>query len=79
MESDVTDLFVLHVACVFFMNEHYMMSSDYVDALECGMTPEVDSQYWIALFVQEVFDELLTVRRPDVSAVIKNRTSMHLN
>ena len=78
MESDVTDLFVLHVACVFFMNEHYMMSSDYVDALECRMTPEVDSQYWIAPFVQEVFDELLTVRRPDVSAVIKNRTSMHL-
>lgn len=79
MESDVTDLFVLHMACVFFMNDHYMMSSDYMDALECGMTPKVDSQYWVAPFVQEVFDDLLTVRRPDVSTVIKNCTSMHLN
>ena len=43
IESDVADLFVLHFACVFFMNGHYMMSSDYVDYLECGMTPEADS------------------------------------
>ena len=79
MERDVTDLFVLHVACVFFMNQHYMMSSDYVDALECGMTPEVDSQYWVAPFIQEVFDEVLTVQRPDVSTIIRTHSSMHLN
>ncbi len=45
LESDVADLFALHLACVFFMNGHYMMSSDYVDYLECGMQPEADSQY----------------------------------
>ena len=78
IESDVADLFVLHLACVFFMNGHYMMSSDYVDYLECGMKPEVDSQYWVAPFVHEVFDKVLSVRRPDVCAVIRSHTSMHL-
>ena len=78
IESDVADLFVLHLACVFFMNGHYMMSSDYVDYLECGMKPEVDSQYWVAPFVHEIFDNVLSVRRPDVCAVIRSQTFMHL-
>ena len=78
MERDIADLFVLHIACVFFMNGHYMMSSDYVDYLECGMTPEADSQYWVAPFVQGVFDDVLNVRRPDVCAAIRGHTSMHL-
>ena len=60
------------------MNGHYMMSSDYVDCLECGMTPEADSQYWVAPFVQAMFDEVLNVRRPDVCAAIRSDTSMHL-
>ena len=52
LEGDVIDLFVMHLACIFFMNDHYMMSSDYFDYLECGMEPEEDSQYWVADFVQ---------------------------
>ena len=30
--ADVRDVFVLHVAYLFCVNEHYMMSSDYLDA-----------------------------------------------
>ena len=37
-----------------------MMSSDYLDALECNMQPEADSQYWVAPFVQEIFDDIVT-------------------
>ena len=78
LKSDVADLFVLHLTCVFFTNEHYMMSSDYMDCLECGMTPNADSLYWVAPFVQNIFDEGLNKRRPDVCAVIKKHTLMHL-
>ena len=78
MEGDIADLFVLHMGCVFFMNGHYMMSSDYVDYLECGMTPEPDSQYRVAPFVQAVFDDVLNARRPDVCAAIRSHTAMHL-
>lgn len=76
---DLTDLFVLHLACAFHMNGHYMMASDYVDYLDCGLAPEVDSQYWVAPFVQEIFDEVLCPMRPDVCQAIKGRTSMQLD
>jgi len=53
-------------------------SSDYVDALECNMTPEADSQYWVAPFIQDVFDGIIAKCRPDVAAIVKAHTSMHL-
>ena len=78
IEDDVTDLFVLHLTCIFFINEHYMMSSDYLDCRECGLDPPADAQYWVAPFVQDVFDDVLAVRRPDVCCALKRHTSMHL-
>ena len=77
--SDVRDLFILHLGYIFFLNGHYMMSSDHMDALECGMQPEEDSQYWVAPFIQEVFDELITPRRPDVTFAIKASSAMQLS
>jgi len=75
---DLTDLFILHLSYIFFLNAHYMSSSDYVDHLECGMTPPSDSEYWVAPFVQETFDEILKKHRPDLADLIKANTSMHL-
>ncbi len=69
--ADVRDIFILHLAYLFLLKEHYMTSSDYVDALECGMTPVVDSQYWVAPFVQAVFDDIISKQRSDIAATIK--------
>ena len=77
-EEDLAGLLTLHLACVFYLNDHYMMSSDYVDYRNCGMEPEPGSEFWVAPFVQSVFDDVLKVRRPDVCDAIKSRTSMHL-
>jgi hypothetical protein len=76
--EDVRDVLILHVAYILFINDHYMMSSDYLDCLECGMTPEPDSQYWVAPFVQDVIDQTVAKNRPDVVATVKDHTSMHL-
>ena len=76
--EDSRDLFIFHVAYLFHINQNYMMSSDYVDCLECGMQPEEDSQYWVAPFVQQVFNDVVAVHRPDVVAEIKASTNMHL-
>ena len=76
--ADVRDVFILHVAYLFFAKGHYMASSDYLDALECGLTPEPDSRYWVAPFVQETFDSIVTRHRPDLAKRIKDHTSMHL-
>jgi hypothetical protein len=55
------------------------MSSDYIDSLDCGVTPEPDSQYFVAPFVQEIFDTLITKNRADLSTEIKKKTIMRLN
>jgi hypothetical protein len=75
---DVRDVVILHAAYQFVAKQHYMASSDYLDSLECGLTPEPDSQYWVAPFVQDLFDEVIVQHRPDVAATIKEHTSMHL-
>jgi hypothetical protein len=79
LSADMRDIFILHVAYLLFTKENYMMSSDYVDCLECGMEPEVDSQYWVAPFIQEVFDGVLKKWRPDIASLMKASTSMQLS
>lgn len=75
---DLLDLFVLHCTYVFWVHDNYMMSSDYIDALECQMQPEPDSQYWVAPYVQEMFDRTFRPRRPDLYTAIKESTAMQL-
>jgi len=77
--EDMKDVFVLHLGYIFFLNGHYMMSNDYVDALECNMQPEEDSQYWVAPFIQDIFNEVITPRRPDITATIKASSAMQLS
>jgi len=55
-----------------------MASSDYLDALEVGQQPEEGSQYFVAPFVQQAFDKVIKVKRPDVAAAIKRNTAMVL-
>lgn len=75
---DIEQIFIQHFALLFTVKDHYMSSSDYLDALEVGMQPEEGSQYFVAPFVQTMFDTLIKVKRPDVAAVIKENTVMQL-
>ena len=42
------------------------------------MQPEEDSQYWVAPFVQEVFDKIIKTKRYDIAEEIKKNTTMQL-
>ena len=77
--KDLCNLFVMHFSYLFFLNEHYMMSSDYVDSLDMGLFPEENSQYYVAPFIQEIFDSEIKIRRPDLAEAIKKKTEMMLN
>ena len=79
LSEDLKNIFILHLAYIFFLNDHYMMSSDYVDYLDCGMTPEQDSQYWVAPFIQEIFNDVLKKERPDIASIIKESSKMQLD
>ncbi|HEV7424262.1 MAG TPA: hypothetical protein VGO21_03670, partial [Candidatus Paceibacterota bacterium] len=76
--EDIRNIFILHFAYIFYVNEHYMMSSDYIDALDCGMTPEDGSQYNVAPFIQEIFNSIIEKYRPDIALEIKLKTVMRL-
>ena len=77
--EDLRDIFILHFSYIFYLNDHYMMSSDYVDSLDCGMTPEEGSQYWVAPFVQKTFEKVIKGNRVDLAEKIKNKTAMQLD
>ena len=79
LSEDIKAIFILHLSYIFFLHSHYMMSSDYVDALEVGMVPEKDSQYWVAPFVQKAFDDIITKERPEITALIKQNSCMQLS
>jgi hypothetical protein len=76
--SDLTAVFVQHFAYLFYLNDHYMMSTDYVDYLDVGLTPEEGSQYWVAPFIQDTFNNWIKPNRPDIAQEIKSKTAMIL-
>lgn len=76
--KDLDNVLVLHLAYLFYLNDHYMMSSDYVDYLEIGSTPPEGSQYLVAPFIQEMFDAAIKTNRPDIAKLIKETTAMQL-
>ncbi len=55
-----------------------MRSSDYTDHLDVGSTPPIDSEYWVANFIQETFQEIVIPVRPDIYDLIKKNTQMQL-
>jgi hypothetical protein len=78
LSKDLEDIFVWHLAYLFYLNDHYMMSSDYLDSLDAGLIPEEGSQYHVAPFVQEIFDSVIKKSRMDLAQEIKAQTAMLL-
>lgn len=75
---DLDNIFIMHFSYIFFLKDIYMMASDYTDNLDCGLEPEPNSQYLVAPFVQEVFDNVIKKKRMDLASEIINNTPMRL-
>ena len=56
-----------------------MSSDDFIMSLEEGLTPEDNSQYYVASFIQDMFDKEIKKYRTDLYELIKSTTSMMLN
>jgi hypothetical protein len=76
--DDLTAVFLQHFVYLFYLNDHYMMSTDYVDCLDVGITPVEGSQYWVSPFIQKIFDKWIKPNRPDIADEIKSKTAMKL-
>jgi hypothetical protein len=79
LSSDILNLVILHLSYMFFINDYYTCSSDYLDSLEMGLTPEDDSQYLVAPYIQEFFDKIIKKYRKDIADLILESTYMQLN
>lgn len=77
--KDLEAIFILHFSYLFYLNDHYMRSTDYLDSIECGLKPEEGCEYYVAPFIQETFDRVIKIKRPDIAATIKNNTKMQLD
>ncbi len=71
-------LFIQHFIYMFYLNGHYMMSSDHRDYLDLDITPPNDSQYWVSPPIQKVFDNLVKPSRMDLAIELMDTTTMHL-
>ena len=70
-------IFTIHLSFSFYLNGHYFMASDYVDYLDCGLTPPKDSEKWIAPYAQEAFDKYIK-NNESLSAFIKNHCGLNI-
>jgi hypothetical protein len=76
--SDLEHIIIQHLAYIFTVHDHYMMSCDYTDSLAVDATPEEGSEYWVAPFIQETFDRIIKKHRLDIAQLIKSKTVMKL-
>lgn len=76
---DLNNIFIQHFSYLFYLNEHYMTSTHYIDSLDVGLEPEEGSQYYVAEFIQKIFDAIIKAKRMDLAIALKNKTSMALN
>lgn len=51
--------FTIHLAFIFYLNDHYMMAPDYFDYLDLGMTPPKGCECWISPYAQKAFDTFI--------------------
>lgn len=72
------DIFTLHFAYTISLNAPYIMDSDYVDALDCGLIPEKDSQYRVVPFAQTIFDKYIKSRWAELAEYLKDSCGMQL-
>lgn len=53
-----------------------IMSTDYMDYLDCNMTPPEDSQYWVAPFICEFFERNLDLIDNNCLQYLQGKTQM---
>ena len=76
--KDIENILILHFTYLFTIKEDYMSSNDYLDYLEMGQKPPPDSQYWVAPFIQNMFDSVIKKKRIDIATEIIKSSSMKL-
>lgn len=71
-------ILIAFVFCLTLLHPGYIMSSDYIDALELSMTPEEGSQYWVAPFISDFLNDNSDLLGENALNYLRERTSMEI-
>lgn len=70
-------IMLIHMSFIFYLNGHYMMASDHIDYLDMNMTPPKGSEYWLASYAQDAFDEFIKPHEK-LATFIKEHCAMEI-
>lgn len=59
-----------HFSYIYILHPEYYSSTDYVEALDSGVEPELNSQYWVCPVIQDIFDKYIKTYNKDLSKFI---------
>lgn len=68
----------IFVILLILIKPYLISASDYLDALDLGIQPEIDSQYFVAPFVQAYLDEHIVKLNPEIKKFIKDNVYMDI-
>ena len=80
-DSLLNDMRLITVTFMFLLtlcSPLSIMSSDYVDCLECNMTPPEGSQYWVAPYITEFFRKNMDLIDKSCIDYLRENTSMEI-
>ena len=77
MFENISIVICYHFSYIYRLHSEYYSSSDYGDALDMGISPEADSQYWVAPIVQDVFDKYIKTYSKQLTTYILNLKSIN--
>ncbi|MEF7496543.1 hypothetical protein V4V34_18570 [Lysinibacillus sphaericus] len=69
----------IFVILIILIKPNLIAASDYVDALDLGIQPEMGSQYFVAPFIQNYLDEHIVNLNPEIKNFIKDSVYMDIN
>lgn len=80
IKETLIDLEQLFIISLFFIDSTLFVSSDYMDYVECGMTPPKGSQYWVNGYIQDILIEINSDNRDLFTFLIDhNNNSMKID
>lgn len=75
---NISYISIIFVFLLTLINGKLIMSEDYIDSLDCGITPEEESQNWVAYFVQEFIRKKKHLIDNNCINYLKDKTGMEI-
>lgn len=78
MDKAIRLFFIIHFSFIYVGNPSYLMASDYIDYLDCGMQPPTGCERWVPNKVQIAFSSIVKNYAPKISKYLLSLDLMDL-